>query len=81
MILIDIAGWARKSAHPIILFLKKKGDIVLSKNKDKIRVSFTGGSAEDVTGSQVLIDCPKENKKILVECGLQQGNQSLLKEY
>lgn len=55
--------------------------MALSKSKEKIRVSFTGGSAEDVTGSQVLIDCPKENKKILVECGLQQGNQSLLKEY
>jgi len=53
----------------------------LSKNKDKIRVSFPGGSAEDVTGSQVLIDCPREEKKILVECGLQQNNQSLLKEY
>lgn len=48
-------------------------------NKNKIKVSFPGNSAEDVTGSMVLIET--KTKKILVECGLTQGESTILKEY
>ena len=47
--------------------------------KNKIRVSFVGTNAEHVTGSSVLIQT--ETKKILVECGLYQGEKSLLEQY
>lgn len=55
----------------------------MSKNKDKIRVSFPSASAEKVAGSQVLIEFGKdrERQKILVECGLVQGESTVLKEY
>ena len=49
------------------------------KSKDKIRVSFIGGNAEDVTGSCIHIQT--ETKQILLECGLYQGCGSLLNEY
>ena len=54
----------------------------MSKSKDKIRVSFkNSGAAEDVTGSCTVITWGKPQKTILVDCGLIQGGQSLLKEY
>lgn len=55
----------------------------MSKSKDKIRVSFPSASAEKVAGSQVLIQFGKEKEKqqILVECGLIQGESTVLKEY
>ena len=54
----------------------------MSKSKDKIRVSFkNSGAAEDVTGSCTVITWGKPERTILVDCGLVQGNQSLLKEY
>lgn len=52
-----------------------------SKSKEKIRVRFVGNNATNVTGSQILIECGKNKKKILVECGLTQENMSLLKSY
>lgn len=59
-----------------------KGEIFLSKSKEKIRVSFkSSGAAEDVTGSCTVISWGKPKKTILIDCGLVQGNQSLLKEY
>lgn len=48
------------------------------KTKDKIRVSFIGGNAEDVTGSMTLIEYGSH--KILLECGLYQ-NDNVLKDY
>lgn len=53
----------------------------MGKSKDRIRVNFCGNNAEDVTGSQTYIDCGQSKKKILIECGLVQSNQSTLKEY
>ena len=54
----------------------------MSKSKDKIRVSFkNSGAAENVTGSCTVITWGKPERTILVDCGLVQGNQSLLKEY
>ena len=54
----------------------------MGKNKDKIRVSFkNSNSAEDVTGSCTVITYGNPQKTILVDCGLTQGGQSLLKEY
>lgn len=47
--------------------------------KNKVRVKFIGMNAESVTGSSVLIET--EKKKILVECGLYQGDESLLEQY
>ena len=47
--------------------------------KNKGRVSFVGTNAERVPGSSILIQT--ENKKILVECGLYQGDESLLEQY
>ena len=53
-----------------------------SKSKDKIRVSFkSSGAAEDVTGSCTIITWGKPQRTIMVDCGLSQGGQSLLKEY
>lgn len=51
----------------------------MHKSKNKVRVKFVGNNSEDVTGSCVLIET--ENKKILVECGLYQGDESLLEQY
>lgn len=51
----------------------------MSKTKDKIRVKFVGNNAEQVTGSMTLIEF--NNKKILIECGLIQGQGTLLAEY
>ena len=54
----------------------------MGKNKDKIRVSFkNSNAAEDVTGSCTVITYGNPQKTILVDCGLTQGGQSLLKEY
>jgi metallo-beta-lactamase family protein len=51
----------------------------MHKTKNKVRVKFIGNNSEDVTGSCVLIET--ETKKILVECGLYQGDESLLEQY
>ena len=51
----------------------------MSKSKNKVRVRFVGTNNEDVTGSCVLIET--ETKKILVECGLYQGDETLLEQY
>lgn len=51
----------------------------MSKPKNKIRVRFVGTNAEDVTGSCVLVET--NTKKILIECGLYQGEKSLLEHY
>lgn len=48
---------------------------------DKISVSFLGNSAESVTGSMTLIDIPKADKKILLECGGIQEPGTLLNSY
>ena len=53
----------------------------MGKSKDKIRVSFVGNNAIDVTGSMTLIEWGKPKTSILVECGLIQGTKSLLDEY
>lgn len=48
------------------------------KSKDKIRVSFVGGNAEDVTGSMTLVEFGEH--KLLIECGLYQS-ESLMNDY
>ena len=54
----------------------------MSKSKDKIRVSFKdSGAAEDVTGSCTVITWGKPQRTILVDCGLIQGDYTLLQEY
>lgn len=54
----------------------------MSKSKDKIRVSFKSSrAASDVTGSCTVITWGRPERTILVDCGLVQGGQSLLKEY
>lgn len=53
----------------------------MGKSKDKVRVKFIGNNAMNVTGSQVLVECGRSKKKILIECGLIQENGSLLKSY
>ena len=50
----------------------------MSKTKNKIRVSFVGMNAEDVTGSMTLIEFGE--RKILIETGLFQS-ENLLKNY
>jgi len=47
----------------------------MSKNKDKIRVSFIGNNSEAVTGSMTLIE--SNEFKILVEAGITQSNSML----
>lgn len=47
--------------------------------KNKVKVSFVGTNAEAVTGSSILIE--SNNKKILIECGLYQGDESLFEQY
>ena len=51
----------------------------MSKTKNKIRVSFVGTNAEDVTGSCIHIKT--DTKQILLECGLYQSCGSLLNSY
>jgi metallo-beta-lactamase family protein len=51
----------------------------MSKSKDKIRVSFIGKNADEVTGSMILIESPCF--KILLECGLYQSSSSVLENY
>lgn len=41
----------------------------MSKNKDKIKISFVGNNATEVTGSCTLIEIGN-NFKCLIECGL-----------
>jgi len=50
----------------------------MSKTKNKIRVSFVGSNAEDVTGSMTLIEFGEH--KILIEAGLYQSN-SIINDY
>lgn len=52
--------------------LKNGIKIYMGKTKNKIRVSFIGGNAQDVTGSMTLIESP--NFKVLIETGLFQSN-------
>lgn len=52
----------------------------MSKNKEKIKISFVGNNSTQVTGSCTLIEIGNKLKG-LVECGLIQGNHSLLAEY
>jgi len=51
----------------------------MGKNKNKIRVKFVGNNSEHVTGSMTLIEI--NDKKILIECGLIQGQGTVLAEY
>ena len=54
----------------------------MSKSKDKIRVSFKdSNAAESVAGSCTSITWGSPQNVVLVDCGLIQGEQSLLKEY
>ena len=64
-----------------VILLKEGKWRLLSKSKDKIRVSFPGYSSENVTGSQYLIEWGRPKRSILMECGLIQGEKSLLEEY
>jgi len=48
----------------------------LSKKKTKIKISFVGNNACDVTGSMILIET--EYKNILLECGMIQGFNSII---
>ena len=51
----------------------------MAKNKDKIKISFVGPAADDVTGSCIWIKTP--DKQILLECGLHQSCKSTLETY
>jgi metallo-beta-lactamase family protein len=51
----------------------------MAKNKDKIKISFVGPAADDVTGSCIWIKTP--NRQILLECGLYQSCGSTLENY
>ena len=51
----------------------------MAKSKNKIKISFVGESANDVTGSAVHIQTP--NRQILLECGLFQSCGSTLENY
>lgn len=52
----------------------------MGKNKkNQIRVSFLGNNSENVAGSMTLITT--QTKNILVECGLIQGNKTMLADY
>lgn len=44
----------------------------MAKNKNKIRVSFIGENAREVTGSMTLVEM--QDYKLLLECGLYQSN-------
>ena len=51
----------------------------MAKNKDKIKISFVGPAADDVTGSCIWIKTP--DRQILLECGLHQSCRSTLENY
>lgn len=51
----------------------------MAKNKDKIKISFVGPAADDVTGSCIWIKTP--DRQILLECGLYQSCKSTLENY
>lgn len=51
----------------------------MAKSKNKIKISFVGESANDVTGSCIHIQTP--NRQILLECGLFQSCGSTLEDY
>ena len=51
----------------------------MAKSKNKIKISFVGESANDVTGSCVHIQTP--NRQILLECGSFQSCGSTLENY
>ena len=51
----------------------------MAKNKDKIKISFVGPAADDVTGSCIWIKTP--DRQILLECGLYQSCKSTLDNY
>ena len=51
----------------------------MAKSKNKIKISFIGESANDVTGSCVHIKTP--NRQILLECGSFQSCGSTLENY
>jgi metallo-beta-lactamase family protein len=44
----------------------------MGKKKDKVKVSFVGMNAHEVTGSMILVEY--KDKKILLDCGLYQSN-------
>lgn len=68
------------------LYVKKKKDKKhkIKKNKDnKIRISFIGGSRDNVTGSSILFEYPKKDETMgtfLVENGMIQGG-TILEDY
>lgn len=51
----------------------------MAKGKDKIKISFVGPAADDVTGSCIWIKTP--DRQILLECGLYQSCKSVLENY
>lgn len=51
----------------------------MAKSKDKIKISFVGPAADDVTGSCIWIKTP--DRQILLECGLHQSCRSTLENY
>lgn len=51
----------------------------MAKNKNKIRVSFCGTNATEVTGSKTLLTT--SDKQYLLECGLHQSSKSVWEEY
>lgn len=51
----------------------------MAKNRDKIKISFVGPAADDVTGSCIWIKTP--DRQILLECGLHQSCKSTLENY
>lgn len=52
----------------------------MGKNKkNQIRVSFVGNNSENVAGSMTLIST--QTKNILIECGLVQGNKTMIADY
>ena len=51
----------------------------MAKSKDKIKISFVGPAADDVTGSCIWIKTP--DRQILLECGLHQSCKSTLETY
>ena len=51
----------------------------MAKNKDKVKISFVGPAADDVTGSCIWIKTP--DRQILLECGLYQSCKSTLENY
>lgn len=54
--------------------ISERGAKFLGKKKDKIRVSFVGQNASEVTGSMTLVYT--EHSTILIDCGLYQSNNT-----